>query len=213
MARLLAALAAALLLTTSPTFAKRHHHHHKHSCASYGKACYAKRHAKRVHKHVVKRHKHVVRIVVKKPPPKVDVDANRAIGVMYAPIPEPKNRTAIYSIADRVVYLPDGRKLEAHSGLGAHKDRPQYVGLRNRGPTPPNEYRLVMRGMFHGVLALRMIPSDLSKMRGRNGILAHSYLGRNGQSHGCMSVRNYAIFLRAFLRGEINKIIVVPRTV
>jgi hypothetical protein len=36
-------------------------------------------------------------------------------------------------------------------------------------------------------------------------------LGPSGQSNGCVSFRDYPKFLRAYLRGEINRIVVVPR--
>ena len=49
-------------------------------------------------------------------------------------------------------------------------------------------------------------------MHGRAGILAHSYLlGPNGQSNGCVSIRDYQEFLDAYLRGEIDRIVVVER--
>jgi hypothetical protein len=121
------------------------------------------------------------------------------------------SRTAIYDIAARTVYLPNGRRLEAHSGLGDHMDDPQYVNARGTGPTPPNVYELKLREtLFHGVRAIRLIPSDSSKMYGRDGILAHSYLlGPNGQSNGCVSFSDYAMFLDAFLQGDINRLVVV----
>ena len=40
------------------------------------------------------------------------------------------SRTAIYDITSRTVYLPNGRRLEAHSGLGGHMDNPRSVHLR-----------------------------------------------------------------------------------
>jgi hypothetical protein len=47
-------------------------------------------------------------------------------------------------------------------------------------------------------------------MFGRDGILAHSYmLGPNGQSNGCVSFRDYPAFLHAFLRGEVDRLVVV----
>lgn len=47
-------------------------------------------------------------------------------------------------------------------------------------------------------------------MFGRDGILAHSYmLGPSGQSNGCVSFRNYPAFLHAFLKGEVNRLVVV----
>jgi hypothetical protein len=47
-------------------------------------------------------------------------------------------------------------------------------------------------------------------MFGRAGILAHSYmLGPSGQSNGCVSFRNYPAFLSAFLKGEVDRLVVV----
>ena len=123
------------------------------------------------------------------------------------------SRTAIYDITSRTVYLPNGRRLEAHSGLGGHMDDPRYVNVRMKGPTPPNVYDLKLReSLFHGVRAIRLIPTDGSKMYGRDGILAHSYmLGPNGQSNGCVSIGDYPAFLDAFMRGEVDRLVVVER--
>jgi hypothetical protein len=120
-------------------------------------------------------------------------------------------RTAIYDISARVVYLPNGRTLEAHSGLGELMDDPRYVHVRRLGPTPPNVYALSMREQpFHGVHALRLTPIGGGNMYGRDGILAHSYmLGPNGQSNGCVSFNDYQAFLNAYLSGEINRIVVI----
>lgn len=125
---------------------------------------------------------------------------------------DPDGRTAVYDISARTVYLPKGEKLEAHSGLGDKIDDPQYVHVRMRGPTPPNVYDLTLREkLFHGVRAIRLNPVDDSKMFGRDGILAHSYmLGSNGQSNGCVSFKNYQKFLQAFLSGEVDRLVVVP---
>ena len=121
--------------------------------------------------------------------------------------------TAIYDIAARTVYLPNGRRLEAHSGFGEHMDDIRYVKSRGTGPTPPNVYDLRMReSLFHGVRAIRLVPTDDNKMYGRAGILAHSYmLGPNGQSNGCVSFNDYPAFLEAFERGDISKLVVVER--
>jgi hypothetical protein len=121
------------------------------------------------------------------------------------------SHTAIYDIAARTVYLPNGLRLEAHSGLGSHLDDPRYVTTKMQGPTPPNVYSLTLRErLFHGVRALRLTPTDDGKMFGRAGILAHSYmLGPSGQSNGCVSFRNYPAFLSAFLKGEVDRIVVV----
>jgi hypothetical protein len=123
----------------------------------------------------------------------------------------PDSRTAIYNIAKRTLYLPDGRRLEAHSGLGNYLDDRRYVDVANHGPTPPNTYNLVLREQrFHGVRAIRLVPVDGRRMFGRTGILAHSYmLGPSGQSNGCVSIRNYPLFLDAFMRGDVNRLVVV----
>ena len=124
-------------------------------------------------------------------------------------------RTAVYDIESATVYMPNGRKLEAHSGLGHMMDdpSPQYIRTRMRGPTPPNVYVLTEREqLFHGVRAIRLTPVDEKKMYGRDGMLAHTYiLGPNGQSNGCVSFKNYDAFLRAFLDGEVKRMVVVPR--
>jgi hypothetical protein len=122
-------------------------------------------------------------------------------------------RTAVYVITEHTVYMPNGTRLEAHSGLGSRADDPRYVNVRNRGPTPPNVYDLVMRERrFHGIRAIRLIPVDESRMFGRDGILAHKYM-RSGkaQSAGCVVFRDYPAFLNAFLRGEVDRIVVVER--
>jgi hypothetical protein len=122
-------------------------------------------------------------------------------------------KTAIYDINAKAVYMPNGEKLEAHSGLGQYMDDPKHVKLRMRGVTPPNTYRLTMReALFHGVEAIRMNPEDMPAMFGRAGILVHPYmLGPNGQSNGCVSVKDYPKFLAAFKRGEVNRMVVVFR--
>jgi hypothetical protein len=122
-------------------------------------------------------------------------------------------RTAIYDIAAQTVYLPSGERLEAHSGLGGLMDDPRSVRTKNRGATPPNTYQLKLReSLFHGVQAIRLTPAGDGNMFGRDGILAHSYmLGPSGQSNGCVSFRDYAKFLRAYQRGEIDRLVVVSR--
>jgi hypothetical protein len=128
-----------------------------------------------------------------------------------ASLPGPGSRTAVYDIAAHTVYLPGGEKLEAHSGLGDKLDDPRYVQVRMRGPTPPNVYDLTLRGeLFHEVRAIRLNPTDDEAMHGRAGMLAHPYmLGPNGQSNGCVSFKDYPKFLRAFLNGEVDRLVVV----
>jgi hypothetical protein len=122
------------------------------------------------------------------------------------------SRTAIYDIEAHVVYLPNGEQIEAHSGLGEWIDDPHHVNAKMHGATPPNVYDLAMRdGLFHGVEALRLNPVGDTSMYGRDGILAHPYmLGPNGQSFGCVSFKDYQAFLRAFKKGEVSRLVVVP---
>lgn len=130
-----------------------------------------------------------------------------------AALPGRESRTAVYDIAAHMVYLPNGQKLEAHSGLGDKLDDPRYVSVRMRGPTPPNVYDLTLReASFHGVQAIRLNPVDDDKMFGRDGMLAHTYmLGENGQSNGCVSFKDYSKFLRAYLNGDVDRLVVVAR--
>jgi Protein of unknown function (DUF2778) len=127
-------------------------------------------------------------------------------------MPGADSHTAVYDIEAHTVYLPDGDRLEAHSGLGKRLDDPHFVSEKNRGPTPPNVYDLVLRSEpFHGVRAIRLNPVGEGNMFGRDGMLAHTYmLGPSGQSFGCVSFRDYHAFLQAFLEGEVNRLIVVP---
>lgn len=126
-------------------------------------------------------------------------------------LPGRRSRTAVYDISAHTVYLPNGEKLEAHSGLGGKMDDPRYVNVRMRGPTPPNIYDLTLReDLFHGVRAIRLNPIDDDKMFGRGGMLAHTYmLGPSGQSNGCVSFRDYRKFLNAYLRGQVDRLVVV----
>lgn len=118
--------------------------------------------------------------------------------------------TAVYDISARTVYMPDGSKLEAHSGLREHLDDPRYVHLRMRGATPPNVYSLTPReALFHGVEALRLTPTA-GGTYGRAGLLAHTFmLGPNGDSNGCVSFRDYRAFLDAYKRGDVRRLAVV----
>lgn len=120
-------------------------------------------------------------------------------------------RTAIYDIAAHTVYLPDGERLEAHSGLGARLDDPRYVNEKDRGATPPHVYDLSLRGqLFHGVPALRLNPVGGGAMYNRTGLLAHTYmLGPRGDSNGCVSFRDYRRFLQAYSSGQVQRLVVV----
>jgi hypothetical protein len=108
--------------------------------------------------------------------------------------------------------MPNGERLEAHSGLGETMDDPRSVHLRMRGPTPPGTYDLTEREQpFHGVRALRLNPvGGSAAVYGRAGLLAHTFmLGPTGASNGCISFRDYDRFLQAYLRGEVRRLVVV----
>ena len=122
--------------------------------------------------------------------------------------------TAVYDITARTVYLPDGTKLEAHSGLGPKLDDPRFVHVRMHGATPPHVYDLTPReSLFHGVAAIRLNPvGGESAIHGRTGLLAHTYmLGPNGDSNGCVSFKDYNAFLKAFRNGDVKRLAVVAR--
>ncbi|MFN6984010.1 MAG: tlde1 domain-containing protein [Rhizobium oryzihabitans] len=129
------------------------------------------------------------------------------------PWPDRGNGTAIYDISSGVVHMPNGEKLEAHSGIGKMRDNPDYVHVRMRGSTPPSSYRLTMReARFHGVEAIRLTPENGVNPHGRDGLLAHTYmLAKRGESNGCVVFRDYSRFLAAFKRGEVKRMVVVPK--
>lgn len=120
--------------------------------------------------------------------------------------------TAVYDISAHMVYLPDGTKLEAHSGLGSSLDDPHSANIRMRGVTPPHLYDLKPReSLFHGVAALRLNPvGGEGTIYGRSGLLAHSFmLGPKGDSNGCVSFRDYNAFLDAYRNKGIRRLAVV----
>lgn len=145
---------------------------------------------------------------------------NNPLAGVTAPAPQapavvsarPGNGTAVYDISAHTVYMPDGTRLEAHSGLREHLDDPRFVHVRMKGPTPPSVYQLSPReALFHGVEALRLTPISGSVF-GRAGLLAHTYmLGPNGDSNGCVSFRDYNAFLQAYKRGDVRRLVVVAR--
>ncbi|WP_244476356.1 DUF2778 domain-containing protein [Methylobacterium sp. Leaf88] len=124
----------------------------------------------------------------------------------------PTGGVAVYDIRAKVVILPNGEKLEAHSGLGESMDNPGHTHVRMRGPTPLGTYDIREREQpFHGVRALRLTPvGGPEAIHGRVGLLAHTYmLGASGASNGCVSFRDYDKFLQAYLRGEVQRLVVV----
>lgn len=129
------------------------------------------------------------------------------------PWPDRGTKIAVYDITNGVVHMPNGQKLEAHSGIGEMRDNPKFTHVKMRGPTPPGTYKLSMREkLFHGVAAIRLTPTDGIAPKGRTGLLAHSYLlARRGDSHGCVAFANYPQFLKAFQRGEVTHMVIVER--
>ena len=128
--------------------------------------------------------------------------------------PSTGNGVAVYDISAGTVYMPDGSKLEAHSGLGSMVDQPRFVNRKNVGPTPPDTYNLSMReSRFHGVEAIRLTPASGNNKYGRNGLLAHTYMLRGGraESNGCVVFKDYHRFLAAYKKGKIKRLVVVPR--
>ncbi|TIN12686.1 MAG: DUF2778 domain-containing protein [Mesorhizobium sp.] len=124
---------------------------------------------------------------------------------------KPGSGVAVYDISAKTVYMPDGSRLEAHSGLGSMADQARYANRKNAGPTPPHTYDLRLReSRFHGVEALRLTPIDGKNKYGRDGFLAHTYLlrGRRGESSGCVVFKDYASFLAAFKKGKIKRLVV-----
>lgn len=133
---------------------------------------------------------------------------------MLGGAPPYERDTAVYDITAKTVYLPDGTKLEAHSGLGSNLDDPRSSKIRMRGVTPPHIYTLKPReALFHGVPALRLTPvGGESAIYGRDGLLAHTFmLGPNGDSNGCVSFKDYYAFLDAYRNKGIRKLAVLAR--
>jgi hypothetical protein len=133
----------------------------------------------------------------------------------WTPTPDIASRydkfTAVYDVSAHVVYMPDGTKIEAHSGLGDKLDDTRSFSERMKGPTPPHMYELTPREeLFHGVSALRLNPVGGGDLFGRAGLLAHPYmLGPNGDSNGCVSFKDYDAFLRAYQNGLVKRLAVV----
>jgi type VI secretion system (T6SS) effector TldE1-like protein len=123
------------------------------------------------------------------------------------------SRTAVYDVSKATVYLPNGERLEAHSGMGDMRDKPQFAKVKWRGPTPPSTYVLQMRETrFHGVEAIRLLPADGIHPLGRDGLLTHTYMLKTpGDSNGCVVFADYNRFLAAFKDGSITQMVVVPK--
>ncbi|WP_249130327.1 DUF2778 domain-containing protein [Bradyrhizobium sp. AUGA SZCCT0283] len=138
----------------------------------------------------------------------------RSQNPMMGGSPPYDRQTAVYDIAAKTVYLPDGTRLEAHSGLGSKMDDVRYSHVRMQGVTPPHIYELKPReALFHGVPALRLTPlGGEEKIHGRDGLLAHTYmLGPSGQSNGCVSFKDYYAFLDAYKNKGIRRLAVLAK--
>ncbi len=138
----------------------------------------------------------------------------RSQNPMLGGSPPYDRQTAVYDISAKMVYLPDGTRLEAHSGLGSKMDDIRYSHVRMQGVTPPHIYELKPReALFHGVPALRMTPiGGQDKIYGRDGLLAHTYmLGPSGQSNGCVSFKDYYAFLDAYRNKGIRRLAVLAK--
>jgi hypothetical protein len=138
----------------------------------------------------------------------------KAQNPMLGGSPPYDKQTAVYDIAAHMVYLPDGTRLEAHSGLGSRLDDVRYSHVRMQGVTPPHIYELTPReALFHGVPALRLNPiGGEDKIFGRSGLLAHTYmLGPNGDSNGCVSFKDYYAFLNAYRNQGIKRLAVLAK--
>lgn len=142
----------------------------------------------------------------------VDRSRGRRLSPSFGPPVTTGQATAIYDISAKVVHMPNGEKLEAHSGLGDKLDDPRFAHVRMKGVTPPHTYTLTEReALFHGHRALRLNPVGGSgAIYGRAGLLTHPYLlGPGGDSNGCVSFKDYERFLQAYLRGEVKRLVVV----
>src|SRR6185369_1042494 len=64
----------------------------------------------------------------------------RSQNPMMGGAPPYDRQTAVYDISAQMVYLPDGTRLEAHSGLGSKMDDPKSSHVRMQGVTPPHIY-------------------------------------------------------------------------
>ena len=138
----------------------------------------------------------------------------RSQNPMMGGAPPYDRQTAVYDIDAKMVYLPDGTRLEAHSGLGSKMDDVRYSHVRMQGVTPPHIYELKPREtLFHGVPALRLTPlGGEEKIHGRDGLLAHSFmLGPTGQSNGCVSFKDYYAFLDAYKNKGIRRLAVLAK--
>jgi len=123
-------------------------------------------------------------------------------------------QTAVYDISAHMVYLPDGTKLEAHSGLGSRLDDPRsssmkMVGVTRRTSTNSSRARRCSMACRR-CGSIRSAGED--KIFNRVGLLAHTFmLGPNGDSNGCVSFKDYYAFLNAYRNQGIRRLAVLAR--
>ena len=61
------------------------------------------------------------------------IPETRAQNPMLGGSPPYDRQTAVYDITAHMVYLPDGTRLEAHSGLGSRIDDPRSSHMQDAG--------------------------------------------------------------------------------
>ena len=130
-----------------------------------------------------------------------------------APISGYDRYTAVYDISARVVYLPDGTRLEAHSGLGAGARQSALRGRARSGP----DAAACLRADAAGRLLPRRPGDTAQSGRRRRNLWPRRIAGPpvharpNGNSNGCVSFKDYKAFLRAYENGQIKKLAVVAK--
>ena len=123
------------------------------------------------------------------------------------------DHTAVYDITARALYLPDGTDRGAFRPRRVH-GRPQSRRRASARRDPPDLYDLQPReSLFHGIAAIRLVPvGGEEAVYGRAGLLAHPFMmGDNGDSNGCVSIKDYDAFLKAFQDGKVTRLAVVAK--
>jgi Protein of unknown function (DUF2778) len=84
----------------------------------------------------------------------------------------------------------DGVRLEAYSGKGEYKNKPEAQNIKNWGPLPCGVYRIgdPFDDPIHGPDCLRLTPDAANEMYGRDGFLIHgdSIAHPGTASEGCV---------------------------
>ncbi len=129
-------------------------------------------------------------------------------GVELAPKPPALNQfdrfTAVYDLMAHTVFLPDGSRLEAHSGLGPLGTIPpmswKRTGARRRRM---NMNSRCARACSTACRRCGSIPSAgrMRSMAAPGCSPTPTCWGPDGDSNGCVSFKNYDAFLAAFQSG------------